>query len=138
MNWEQVQEMAKDPLVTIGAHTLGHHNFKCLTDDEIRAEVEGSRKIIADKLGRPVKHFAYPFGGPAAIGQREADLVKEMGFATVVTTRQANVMPAHRGTPNLLPRITLSGNYQTLSRVERQRCGMISALQNRFRRTLTL
>ena len=45
MDWEEIAEMAADPLVTIGAHTVNHMMLKKMPSDEaVRAEMEMSRR----------------------------------------------------------------------------------------------
>ena len=62
MSWDELRELAKDPLVTIGAHTRGHHALAKLSDDEARAEMADSIARVEKELGRPCRHFSYPYG----------------------------------------------------------------------------
>ena len=39
------------------------------------------------RIGRPVRHFAYPYGKATDAGSREFALAKECGFETAVTFR---------------------------------------------------
>jgi peptidoglycan/xylan/chitin deacetylase (PgdA/CDA1 family) len=137
LRWEHVREMANDPLITIGAHTVNHHNFTCLSDEEILREAAESKRIITEKTNQPVEHFAYPFGNRNAVGTREGAAAAKAGFKTMTTTRKANIFPGHRKHLEALPRIMLSGNYATLSRLERYRTGAIPAKTYGFRRTVT-
>jgi len=104
MTWSQLHELAEDPLVQIGAHTLTHPCLKRLGENEAGDEIEQSRQILEERLGVEIEHFAYPFGTPDACGEREFRLVRELGFKTAVTTRWCNIFPAHRGHPGSLPR----------------------------------
>ena len=62
LSWEQISELAADPLCTIGAHTVSHYSLPLLSDEEIRKELSVGKKKIEDRIKKPVKHFAYPFG----------------------------------------------------------------------------
>ena len=62
LSWEQIAELATDPLCTIGAHTVSHPALTVLNDEEIRKELSEGKKIIEEKIKKPVHHFAYPFG----------------------------------------------------------------------------
>ena len=42
MDWEEIRELAADPLVTIGAHTLNHVMLAKTSDDTARFELDGS------------------------------------------------------------------------------------------------
>jgi peptidoglycan/xylan/chitin deacetylase (PgdA/CDA1 family) len=62
LTWEQISDLATDPLCTIGAHTVSHPALTTLSDEEIRNEMSEGKKKIEEKIKKPVKHFAYPFG----------------------------------------------------------------------------
>jgi len=78
------------------------------------AEVETARRELAAQLGREVRHFAYPFGGANAVDEREFALVRQFGFATMLTTRAGNLTRDHTAQSDRLPRLTISGNYPVL------------------------
>ncbi|MBL9136079.1 MAG: polysaccharide deacetylase family protein [Verrucomicrobiales bacterium] len=88
MTWEQAAELAKDPLVTVGAHTCSHPSLPRLSIDQARHEMREGRDQLEARLGVPVRHFAYPFGH---LGQREIALAEEIGFETATTTLSGNV-----------------------------------------------
>lgn len=62
LTWSQVREMAASGLVAIGGHTHGHVDLTRVSDAEARDEVERCAALIADRVGRPPAHFAYPWG----------------------------------------------------------------------------
>ncbi len=86
LNWDQVRQMAQEPLVTFGAHTLNHPRLTRLDATTAQHEILGSKQRLEAFLGKPVDHFAYPFGDH---GPREAALARQVGFKTISTTRQA-------------------------------------------------
>jgi len=47
---------------TIGSHTLSHARLTELPPGQVGAELVQSRKALEDALGKPVRHFAYPYG----------------------------------------------------------------------------
>ncbi|MGA7219738.1 MAG: polysaccharide deacetylase family protein [Candidatus Sulfotelmatobacter sp.] len=67
--------------MTIGAHTMSHPVLSLCSDDEVRREIQGSKAVIERAIGRAVWAFAYPFGNPATMGQREIRLAREAGFS---------------------------------------------------------
>jgi peptidoglycan/xylan/chitin deacetylase (PgdA/CDA1 family) len=131
MTWEELQELARDPLVTIGAHTARHHSLNRLSDVEIVQEVDEARAELAAKLGREVRHFAYPFGGPNAVGEREFAVARRSGFATMLTTRAENLGRAHAGRLDRVPRITISGNYPVLKSLRLAESGLTAWREKR-------
>ncbi|MEA5508667.1 polysaccharide deacetylase family protein [Crocosphaera sp. UHCC 0190] len=63
LTWEQLKEMAADPLVTIASHTVTHpRDLRELSDDELFKEIITSKETFEQKLGIPIKYFTYPEG----------------------------------------------------------------------------
>lgn len=62
LSWAQVREMVASGLVTAGAHTHGHMDLTRLSTDLVRDDLERCRQLIADRVGVPPQHFAYPWG----------------------------------------------------------------------------
>lgn len=108
MSWDQIRQISKDDLVTIGAHTVNHYPLRQLKDSELRPEIMYSKHILEAQLNQPVEHFAYPFGKAPEADQREFDFVKNNGFKTAVTTRMSNIFPAHAQYMEALPRININ------------------------------
>jgi peptidoglycan/xylan/chitin deacetylase (PgdA/CDA1 family) len=135
LGWDQVRELAADPLVTIGAHTKGHFVLSRLTESEVREEIGGSKRILEEKLGRPVVHLAYPYGFRYEAGEREFCIAAECGFRTAMTTRTGNVFPAHAAHPLTLPRYEMG--RITVGALDLVASGAMAMRVNRFRRVIT-
>jgi peptidoglycan/xylan/chitin deacetylase (PgdA/CDA1 family) len=112
MTWDEIRQMAADPLVTIGAHTRGHWALAKLTLAQAHAEIAESVRRIERETDKPCHHFSYPYGDEASAGPREFQLVKEMGLRTGVTTRKGLIHPRHACELTALPRVSLDGDYQ--------------------------
>ena len=135
MDWEELAQIAADPLCTIGAHTVNHVMLKKLaTDQAVRAEMNMSRSVIEAALGTRPQHLAYPVGDPTSAGPREFRIATELGFKTAVTTRPGVLFPEHREHLTALPRVSLNGNFQALRFVDVFLSGAPFALWNRFQR----
>jgi peptidoglycan/xylan/chitin deacetylase (PgdA/CDA1 family) len=134
MTWDEIRELARDPLVTIGAHTVNHVMLKKVSDDEARSELKMGASVIEAALGTRPRHLAYPVGDPTSAGPREFRLAEEVGFETATTTRPGVLFPEHRECLTALPRITLNGEFQRLRYVDVLLSGAATALHNRFRR----
>ncbi len=59
---EELREMSRHPLVTIGAHGLWHRDFNRLSADEARFELSESRRLLEDIIHQKVDLLAWPFG----------------------------------------------------------------------------
>jgi len=55
-------EMANDPLVTIGCHSISHPLMSQLSENEIEKELKESKKYLERVTGNRIDHFAYPSG----------------------------------------------------------------------------
>lgn len=62
MTPEQLLEMVKSPLCTIGAHTKSHCHLNQLSKEKQREEIIGGKTILESFLGGKVNFFAYPYG----------------------------------------------------------------------------
>lgn len=83
MSWAQVREIAGTPGMDIGDHTMTHPLLSKATPDELTREIVTSKKILEEKIGKPVTHFASPFGYTS---QSLVALLKESGYTTGRTT----------------------------------------------------
>ncbi len=135
MDWGEIAEMAEDPLVTVGAHTVSHSMLKKIPDDAaVRAEMEQSRAVLEAALGKRPEHLAYPVGDPTSAGPREFRIAAELGFKTAVTTRPGVLFKAHRDHLMALPRISLNGEFQRSRYLKVLMSGAATAMWNGFRR----
>jgi peptidoglycan/xylan/chitin deacetylase (PgdA/CDA1 family) len=135
MDWQEIVEMAADPLVTVGAHTVNHKMLKKIPDEAAaRAEMEMSRAVIEAALGKRPNHLAYPVGDPTSAGPREFRIAAELGFKTAVTTRPGVLFKAHRDHLTALPRISVNGEFQQQRYMKVLMSGAGTAFWNRFRR----
>jgi len=61
LTWDKVLTMHRAGVV-IGSHTRTHAVLTTEAPEKIHEEIDGSRKSLEQKLGAPIKHFAYPDG----------------------------------------------------------------------------
>lgn len=70
LTWDQLREMLRSGLVTIGSHTFWHPNFR---DEKrrlsprayrpfVKFQLERSKKELEQRLSTPVQFLAWPFG----------------------------------------------------------------------------
>jgi peptidoglycan/xylan/chitin deacetylase (PgdA/CDA1 family) len=112
MSWNEIIDLSKDGLCTIGGHTKNHYALNQLSIEEAKYEIIEANKIIEEKIGKKIEHFAYPFGSRVEIGQREFDIVKSLGFKTTSTTRRGNIYLEHNKYLESLPRVMLAENFE--------------------------
>ncbi len=139
LSWTEIKELSKDPLVTLGAHTLNHVTLNTLSKEDFYHETLESRKEISEKIGKEVRHFAYPFGTSKEVNEREVEwLGKSEAFTTATTTRIGNIFPKHKNHLWALPRIQVLGTWEGTQILEAYISGIVPALKNKFKKVVTL
>lgn len=100
---DELQTIAANPLITIGAHTVNHPRLSQLPSTAQREEIRQSKTSLEALLQQPVTFFSYPHGDSALLAQQ---FVAEAGFHLACTSGNS---PVH-GKQNLvnLPRFWAS------------------------------
>jgi peptidoglycan/xylan/chitin deacetylase (PgdA/CDA1 family) len=133
MSWDDLRRLSLDPLVTIGSHSTRHVPLSGLSDAAIESELKGSRARIESEIGKPVQHFAYPFGSRREVGRRELNLAKAAGYKTMTTARLGAIFPEHAYSLHALPRIPFNAALDQEENLEVLLSGLPSVLLNRRR-----
>ncbi|MBN2241515.1 MAG: polysaccharide deacetylase family protein [Acidobacteria bacterium] len=136
LSWDQIVEMARDPLVTIGSHTRNHTALNRLGMRDLVREIVEPREALEARIGLKVRHFCYPFGSKYEAGPREFNAVREVGFRTATTTRLSNLFAGHRRHLLALPRIWVDGNVEDTRDLDLLVTGFMPLLLNRFKRVV--
>lgn len=58
----QIEEMASNPLCTIGAHTKTHPNMAKLSEKQQREELVDSINVLEQLTGKKINHITIPYG----------------------------------------------------------------------------
>ena len=106
LNWKEIKEYSNDPLITFGAHSVSHVNFTALGSDDIKKEIINSKRLIENKINKPVDYFAYPFGGY----NEKIKLIVESNFKGAFLDRQSHA----KFDLFTLPRISIDKNNECL------------------------
>ncbi|WP_044400330.1 polysaccharide deacetylase family protein [Lacinutrix sp. Hel_I_90] len=77
MTEEQIMEIAKNPLFTIGAHGETHVSLIDIPFEEAKREVLASKQKLETICKQPITEFAFPFG---FYNKEIAEYCKEIGF----------------------------------------------------------
>ena len=87
MTLDQIIEVEKSNLVTIGAHTQNHPILLNETDEISHFEITRSIKELEKGLGHPVKYFAYPNGEEGLdFRSREVEYLKTLNISLAFST----------------------------------------------------
>lgn len=132
MTWDELRQLAAEPLASIEAHTAAHFALASLAPDRVRAEIARGISRHESELGRRPTHFSYPYGGPDSAGPRDFTLAGEFGFLSATTTRKGLIQPRHAQNMMRLPRLSLNGLYQDKRMLEMLLSGLPFALGKPF------
>lgn len=97
MSWEELDRLAEAGW-EIGSHTRSHPRLTQLDDESLAAELEGSRTACEQRLGRPCRSLAYPYGD---WDERVASAAGAAGYESAATLAAS----APEGRPLAWPRI---------------------------------
>jgi peptidoglycan/xylan/chitin deacetylase (PgdA/CDA1 family) len=114
LTWDDIGEMAQDPLVTVGAHSVNAPVPSKVPAARIASEFRMSRAVIEGALGKVPKFLAYPFGERDTVGPREFAIAEELGFTAALTARPGRLYPHHTQHLHALPRLALRNDRQSV------------------------
>lgn len=124
---QEIRILAKDPLMTIGAHTCSHISLGAFTEEYQEKEIIQSKAELERITGRELRYFSYPFGRQYDYGKETIDILKRSGFDKAYTTL------TYEGREPMyeIPRVTVpnlgQGEFESwfeqLVQGEREACG---------------
>jgi peptidoglycan/xylan/chitin deacetylase (PgdA/CDA1 family) len=92
LSWAEVLEMQQLGH-EIGSHTVSHPDMGRIGPAEAKFELSDSKKMLEDQLQRPVRFFAYPFGGRNHFRAEYLPLAYELGYDAVFSALNGYVQP---------------------------------------------
>ncbi len=108
LSWEQILELSQKG-IQFGSHSTTHPDLRKCTAKELEAEVSGSKRMLEDKLGKPVDYFCYPYG---QYDRATIEAVKNAGYKAAFTT--CDSIWQGRGNPYRMRRIEIKGTDSDL------------------------
>ncbi len=79
LTWDDLREMVRLGF-EIGSHTVTHANLGRLGLKQATEELARSKAILENQLNRPVRYFAYPFGGVENLPPEFEPLIEKVGY----------------------------------------------------------
>lgn len=94
LGWDEMAEIEKRAPIRFEPHGMTHPRLPHVSLDRARWEIEESKRVVEERLGRPARLFCYPGG---YYGARERQLVEKAGFVAAVTCEYGlNTSPTQR------------------------------------------
>jgi peptidoglycan/xylan/chitin deacetylase (PgdA/CDA1 family) len=80
LTWKQIEDISKDPLCTIGSHTMSHCRLAITDTPSLQYELGKSKAILEQHIGKPVEHLSYPYGWIGDVSNEAIAYAKEAGY----------------------------------------------------------
>jgi peptidoglycan/xylan/chitin deacetylase (PgdA/CDA1 family) len=88
LNWRLIEEMVGSGLAEFYSHTKSHRKCDTLSEDQLRAELGESKKLIEQRMGGECPFLCWPYGKYTRGAVRVA---KEVGYEALFTTHHGVV-----------------------------------------------
>lgn len=108
---EHLHEMLKDPLCILASHGTEHKMFRDYSHAEALKALVDSKRILAEKYGREVELFAFPFGRRVEVSNDAIRCVKEAGYKCGFSALDGSLKQRWLSGKWFLPRILVSETY---------------------------
>ncbi|MCG3116089.1 MAG: polysaccharide deacetylase family protein [Candidatus Manganitrophus sp. SA1] len=110
LSWDQIKEMSQNN-VCFGSHAKSHDILTIIPKSQIKEEILESKKIIENKLGKPVHFIAYPNGNyDAFVTQITREAGYLAGFTCVPGTNASLENPYELKRRHVLEELSLGMN----------------------------
>jgi len=111
---EQIKQLVKEPLCTIGYHTKSHRLMRFLSKEQIVSELDC--RSLENVIDRKIDYFAFPYGSVYACSKESIDVAKKMSYRYVFSTISIPCTSSWIiNRPFFLPRINVNErNYKKL------------------------
>jgi peptidoglycan/xylan/chitin deacetylase (PgdA/CDA1 family) len=86
MSWDELKQLAADPLITIGAHSYNHYPLGYCDQELSKFEIDQSIKQLEQNLEITIEHFSYPRGHKEDFNQHHIDCLCAMNIKSGVST----------------------------------------------------
>lgn len=86
MSYDEIKTLARNN--QIGSHTHSHYPIAQLSENEIKFELEYSKKIIEDLTNIKVDFLSYPYGTKKACNEQVSQEAKNSGYKIGFTTNR--------------------------------------------------
>lgn len=77
LSWDDIRFLKKSGVFEIASHTVTHSDLSRISDDQLRAELQESQRIIKENTGETPNVLAYPNG---IVNRTVADAARKYGY----------------------------------------------------------
>jgi peptidoglycan/xylan/chitin deacetylase (PgdA/CDA1 family) len=103
LTWEQILEMRQHD-IEFGSHTLSHPHMASLPPEQAYKEMAESKRIMEQRLGEPIHHFAFPAGSYTT---ELIEMARRVGYTSLFIRSTYQYVNTHTTDPFALRRLAL-------------------------------
>jgi peptidoglycan/xylan/chitin deacetylase (PgdA/CDA1 family) len=92
MTGQQLRDISRNGLVTIGSHCVSHSNLTLLDESQAEYEIGESKRYLEELLNQKVSDLSFPYG---AYYSKHIAIAQQAGYRRVFSG-QTDVYPVHR------------------------------------------
>ena len=108
---EHLREMLTDPLCILASHGMVHKMFRDYSHAEAVKALIDSKRTLAEKYGRDVEIFAFPFGRRVEVSNDAIRCVKEAGYKYGFSALDGSLKQQWLSGRYFLPRVLVDETY---------------------------
>lgn len=86
LNWDELNILATERLITIGSHGVNHISHGNLSEEQDLSEMIISKEKIKQNIGVEVKYYSFPFGQLKDIGKYSNNNLTKAGYTAALST----------------------------------------------------
>jgi peptidoglycan/xylan/chitin deacetylase (PgdA/CDA1 family) len=106
LSWDELGRL-REAGVEIGSHAWSHRSLGRASPAEALDEASRSRRVLEQRLGAPVRSFAYPFGTRADFSPETDRLLEQAGYTIAFNSMHGAIRPGMAAVS--LPRVKIEG-----------------------------
>lgn len=107
---DEINEMLKSGLLTLGGHTVSHPILATLPGEKQFTEIFQNKEWLEDTFHKKIEDFAYPNGKKSDYDNETISILQKVGYKRAYTTIQSYRL--NRFGPWEIPRIGISANLK--------------------------
>lgn len=90
LTWRHIEKMAHSGLIDFYSHTCCHEPCHDLCESELRNELEESKRVLEERLGKPCNYLCWPYG---RYSDESVAISKQTGYKALFTIKYGLVKP---------------------------------------------
>jgi hypothetical protein len=114
LSWDEIRELAQDPLVTIGQLASECHGAGASAYDSVRESLRRDRARLGEAAAKGIRHIGFSAGWSGLVEDRDLEIVSALGFSSASLPEGGVAIGGGASRCAVLPRICLNNSPDTM------------------------